>query len=460
MAELENLKKDGYWSNKAADLLPLALANYVDCRVTIYTSKPDQQKIVIVPTLTQNERNKEIRLAYISIPNILEHYDACIAIPACDPGPYIASPVPSTTDISQHANVLNTSKKVIQTPSTAAKYVSPNKKRLFRKRKATPENWKKNIRKRLRLSGQEYVSTAGKVVQKKQVQECDCSKCRYNCNSKVSFEQRCEIRDLYYELDTYERQKDYICARVQERNTRTFLDEDGNAIKKKKGKMRMYTLVVCEEQQRVCKKFFLKTLDISEATVHQALSKKHCGHFHGRDERGRHKAPNKTSEDRLQEIIDHIESFPTAEAHYVRKSSNRMYLATNLNIKRMYEEYVSKCKERGTDAVNEPIYRHVFNEEYNLSFHVPKKDQCQVCNKFDHAKADGTLDEKTKDEYTIHQKRKVVAREQKHTNSDTARQHKNVHTCTFDLQSVLYTPCSLVNLMYYMRKLCCYNLSV
>ena len=68
----------------------------------------------------------------------------------------------------------------------------------------------------------------------------------------------------------------------------------------------------------------------------------------------------------------------------------------------MYKEYVSKCKERGTDAVNEPIYQRVFNEEYNLSFHVPKKDQCQVCNKFDHAKADGTLDEKTKDEYTIH----------------------------------------------------------
>ena len=30
----------------------------------------------------------------------------------------------------------------------------------------------------------------------------------------------------------------------------------------------------------------------------------------------------------------------------------------------------------------------------------------------------------------------------------------------FDIQSVLYTPCTLVSLMYYMRKLCCYNLSV
>ena len=32
--------------------------------------------------------------------------------------------------------------------------------------------------------------------------------------------------------------------------------------------------------------------------------------------------------------------------------------------------------------------------------------------------------------------------------------------CTFDLQSLLYTPLSLVSVMYYIRKLCCYNLSV
>ena len=56
----------------------------------------------------------------------------------------------------------------------------------------------------------------------------------------------------------------------RKKNTRTFLDEDGNEVKKKKGKMRMYTFEVCEEQLRVCKKFF-KTLDISEAIVHQVV---------------------------------------------------------------------------------------------------------------------------------------------------------------------------------------------
>ena len=30
LSEIENLKKDDYWSNKTAGLLPLALANYVN----------------------------------------------------------------------------------------------------------------------------------------------------------------------------------------------------------------------------------------------------------------------------------------------------------------------------------------------------------------------------------------------------------------------------------------------
>ena len=89
----------------------------------------------------------------------------------------------------------------------------------------------------------------------------------------------------------------------------------------------------------------------------------------------------------------------------------------------MYEEHILKCKERGTDAVNEPIYRCVFNEEYNLSFHVPKKDQCQVCNKFSNSKADGTLDKGQKMSRQLI-RRERSGREQKHTDSNRARQKR------------------------------------
>lgn len=316
------------------------------------------------------------------------------------------------------------------------------------------------MRKRLKLSGEEYISPSGKIVQKKRVQLCDCSKCKYKCSEKVSFAQRCLARDNYYELDSYERKMDYICSSVQEHKTKTYLDNTGKEVAKKKNVMRIYSLFIESERVRVCKKFFLKTLSISESTVNQALSKMVHGHFKGRGERGRHAPAKKTSEERLNEIRNHIESFPTVESHYLRKSSQRMYLAPDLNIRRMHEQYVRKCQENGTEAVNEPVYRRIFNEEYNISFHVPKKDQCNFCNKHDSAKADGTLDDKSKEEYKMHQQRKVVAREQKFKDSNIARQNNKGHTCTFDLQSVLYTPCSLVNVMYYMKKLCCYNLSI
>jgi len=45
-------------------------------------------------------------------------------------------------------------------------------------RKAKPELWKRNIAKRLRQSGEEYVNRRNVVVPKKEPKYCDCSKCR------------------------------------------------------------------------------------------------------------------------------------------------------------------------------------------------------------------------------------------------------------------------------------------
>ena len=106
------------------------------------------------------------------------------------------------------------------------------------------------------------------------------------------------------------------------------------------------------------------------------------------------------------------------------------------------------------------MYRKVFNEEFNLSFHVPKKDQCNLCTQYHTAEDDGTLTEDLKQKYNQHQERKVIARQEKANDKVKSKENSKIHTCTFDLQSVLYTPCSLVSVMYYMRKLCVYNLSV
>ncbi|XP_045161170.2 uncharacterized protein LOC123526189 [Mercenaria mercenaria] len=65
-----------------------------------------------------------------------------------------------------------------------------------------------------------------------------------------------------------------------------------------------------------------------------------------------------------------------------------------------------------------------------------------------------------KHNYNLHQKRKAIAREEKDRDKQESKHQPKLHVCAFDLQAVLYTPCSLVSVMYYMRKLCVYNLSV
>ena len=80
LQQIENLKCDGYWTNRVADFLPLALANVEKKKVIIYTCREDQPVITVQPNITEASTEDVIMLAYISIPNTLEHYDACSAL--------------------------------------------------------------------------------------------------------------------------------------------------------------------------------------------------------------------------------------------------------------------------------------------------------------------------------------------------------------------------------------------
>jgi len=50
-------------------------------------------------------------------------------------------------------------------------------------------------------------------------------------------------------------------------------------------------------------------------------------------------ATNKISNDKLTKVIEHINSFPSYESHYTRKSNDKKYLSTNLNLQKIYELY-------------------------------------------------------------------------------------------------------------------------
>ena len=95
------------------------------------------------------------------------------------------------------------------TPRQQAKYKSPKRKTLTRKKKANPENWKKNIRKIKCQSGLEYESSTGKTVKARGIKQHSCSKCRFNCADKVSEDERLSLFNDYWNLKSYQRQRDY-----------------------------------------------------------------------------------------------------------------------------------------------------------------------------------------------------------------------------------------------------------
>ena len=205
--------------------------------------------------------------------------------------------------------------------------------------------------------------------------------------------------------------------------------------------------------------FFEKTLDIGSKAVRCTLAKKKSGCFSHTDQRGRHKPHNKTTDARQQFVKDHITSFPKVQSHYSRKDTNREFLQTDLTIRKMHELYKDKCKEKGCAPVSEKIYRNIFCESFNLSFHTPKKDQCPQCVKYAEKEKRDELTGEDKQSYNQHQERKTLAREEKAKDKELAKTLKTHYSATFDLEAVLSTPCSKVSVMFYKRKLSCYNLS-
>jgi hypothetical protein len=96
------------------------------------------------------------------------------------------------------------------TPRKQAKYLSPPKRIVTRKRKANPDKRQKNVRKRLRQAGSEYTDTKGKIVEAREMKDIDCNKCRFECSLNTDEDNRRRIFQEYWGLKSYDRQRDFI----------------------------------------------------------------------------------------------------------------------------------------------------------------------------------------------------------------------------------------------------------
>jgi hypothetical protein len=234
----------------------------------------------------------------------------------------------------------------------------------------------------------------------------------------VDEDNRRRIFQDYWGLKSYDRQRDFICCRV--------LQGESNAKggeKRTREVTRKYKFAVDGKSVRVCKKFFVATLGIGIKTVDYALKRKQATDNPIKDRRGKGTYHNKTPEVDIERIHAHIDSFPAMESLYARKDSNRKFLNNSLNIRKMYDLYVKECRQKGKRAVKHHKYREIFWNEYNLSFHVPKRTSVLIAM---------TITRKRKPEHwTLKMKRIIriiwsVNKEDDKRNRKTKRMHRNI----------------------------------
>jgi len=99
--------------------------------------------------------------------------------------------------------------------------------------------------------------------------------------------------------------------------------------------------------------------------------------------RGKHTSrPNKIAEDIKEKVPQHILSYPAEPSHYSRtQTPHRLYVSAFLTINKMYDEYKKHWDSVKEKPVLFQMYRHFFNNDFNLGFGTPRSDTSVVCDR-------------------------------------------------------------------------------
>lgn len=204
----------------------------------------------------------------------------------------------------------------------------------------------------------------------------------------------------------------------------------------------------------MCRDFFLSTYSLSHSKLETIRRRivKNCNPQKPLQEKEPH---NKYSEETLKSVRQHIESYPKVESHYCRADTKREYLDANLSISKMYDAYRSKHVVESPDI---PVaaahkYYEIFCNEYNLGFHVPKKDLCDKCELY----KIGELGAEMQAEKKKHEDCMGHVTSQRHQDMKIAEPSTLV--VSFDMENIFALPRTDISVAFYKRKLNTINLT-
>ena len=243
------------------------------------------------------------------------------------------------------------------------KMITPNTKS-GRKRKRNPNNWQKNIKKRKRNSGSEYISTSGKIVAKKlfyPVENC----CKNSvCVNKVHANLQKLIFDKFWGYQDYNLQNVFLESLL-------ILDES----KKINGQIChrlakwQHLFPTGKKYENVCFKFLKSVLMVSEKKI-KTVKKKIKFNENICNMSGKYEHSKKLNTDVTALIKAHCESLPHNESHYRKEHSKLKYFEdSSLTLRKLYLlflDFYAAITGDETVPISETTYINYFN--YNLNF--------------------------------------------------------------------------------------------
>ena len=176
------------------------------------------------------------------------------------------------------------------------------------------------------------------------------------------------------------------------------------------------------------------------------------------DQRGKHASHNKTPTEVIEYAKSFIYSLPLLPSHYCRKDSKRLYLPEEFkNITNLYNIYSEKCNEEDRTSMSLKVFSAYFKNNFNIAFHVPKKDKCHLCS----CKSYDVATKEEMEKMNKHLKDKEDSQKRFIFHQNLHEKDRSIICESFDLQKVLNTPYSTNNMsLYYSRKIAVYNFTI
>lgn len=243
------------------------------------------------------------------------------------------------------------------------------------KRKRSDRVWRRDMNKLARQTGSAYVKYNKIVVPAKKpnlLNKLCWERCRRNCSEKFSKEQRQALFSAFYSLD--QNGKNYMLLNCMQRRD---VVHHRKKVQKKKQNSFTYSIKLPENDERivVCKTAISSLFQIPMTKIDRIKQKHASGKmFPLCDRRGKHKGrKNKTPDDVINELLNHIHSFPLESLPLQYCSSNFNHPIENsslptLSMKQMHDKYIEHCESKDLPKeyfVKYRCYVYYFSMKFN-----------------------------------------------------------------------------------------------